>query len=1187
MDDNNSFLYFTQLANDILWCIINLAVKGFTAWLIPPFFLNIIMRLRSSLRGSHKEFEFVPNLSESKDINSYLRDIVKDKLISNLRDVKSALQSDKSIKFSLHAESTFEKYDFNERKSIVITTWFRTDTYNILTSAAIFSYVDEAVELLLNRCEAFMTEGSGWLFKTVNQVLLKIDEYVTFSGACSKSELPVFLQKKRCCFTVEGGERDKCFLYAVAAAVLNPKKKHPKRLRVYESFIRSLSSNEFIKFPVRLPDVVVFENANDISVNIFTYEDNVLCPTYVTKCVDKSRHVNLLLYNNHYFAITNLSAMLSSVRNSRRKKYICYHCLSYFNSAESLNTHSLLCKKTGQVYQMGSRGSHVYFNRYDKVLEADFVIYCDLESIIGESIPSQDATTKLISHSLHTPISVGAYTVCRANINFGSSSVFIYTGIDCIEKLFNYLDAEFTRIQMVSTLVNEDMIMTAQDQYDYEKATKCYLCGKLFSTSVSKYRDHCHLSGKFRCVLCNRCNFTSAKRKTGVYVVFHGLSNYDSHFLVQKLHRYNSQNISIIPKSSEKFLSFSVGQMQFIDSFQFLQESLSTLVCNLVDKGEKYFTHVNRHISDPKHRSLFMRKGVFPYSYLSVSRMRETEIPPRSAFYNDLTNKELSDEDYAFACRVWKVFDCQNLQEYMELYLQADVLLLADVFENFRTNCHYEYDLEPLYYFSTPHFTFDAFLRFSGCRLELLTDVNHYLFLSRAIRGGISMICKRFAVANNPYLKHFDSSKLSKYILYLDANNLYGCAMREFLPYAAFRWMTEEELESRDYLTIGPKSIWGCFVEVDLDYPKELHDLHADYPLAPEKRTISLAELSPYARRLLSHINRGKSVEKLMNTLYPKKNYVVHYRLLQLYLKLGLVLTKVHRGIFFHQAPIMRDYVDYNSEKRSQATNAFDIGFYKLLSNSLFGKTIERPENRLKIHLVDSRVKFEKLVAKLTFKNAQIINENLCGVQMKQAVLKLTKPFYIGIAILELAKFHMYNFHYNVIKKNYGDRIALLMTDTDSFLYQITTDDLYKDLQNNTLLQGCFDFSNYPQDHVLYNVDNKRRPGYFKDERHSEQIKKFVGLRSKMYSILMDNDTDQIVAKGVHGSVRKNVLRFGDYLSSLRGSLQLEHSFNIISSKKHRVYTNRQSKISLSPFDDKRYLLDHKRTIPFGHYTIQ
>jgi len=261
--------------------------------------------------------------------------------------------------------------------------------------------------------------------------------------------------------------------------------------------------------------------------------------------------------------------------------------------------------------------------------------------------------------------------------------------------------------------------------------------------------------------------------------------------------------------------------------------------------------------------------------------------------------------------------------------------------------------------------------------------------------------------------------------------------------------------------------------------------------------------------------------------------------------------------------------------------------------NALFGKTMERPENHCRVVLTSDKRKHQKLVGSPCFKQSRIINENLVSVKMGYPAVKVRKPFYIGLCILELAKNHMYHYHYNIMKEIFDNSVRVLYTDTDSFFYEITGPDAEEKMDKNP---QHFDFSNYPPDHHLFSTSNKRVPGLFKDEVAGSKIREFVGLRSKMYSFIFSPDGEHKVdshieenktAKGVSRSVIRRELNHSDYRSTLFHEELLQHNYSHIISKSHNVVTARRSKISLSPFDDKRFLLNTVESLPYGHFRLE
>ena len=283
----------------------------------------------------------------------------------------------------------------------------------------------------------------------------------------------------------------------------------------------------------------------------------------------------------------------------------------------------------------------------------------------------------------------------------------------------------------------------------------------------------------------NECNLKLriSLDKCKVPVVFHNLRGYDSHLIMQAMSGNEAEKISCIPNNMEKYMTFSLDQLQFIDSLQFLNSSLDKLSSNLsLDDLKVTATH-------SKKLDLLRRKGVYPYEYIdSYNRFEECQLPPKEAFYSKLTREDISDVDYQHAQRVWKEFDCKNMGDYHDLYLRTDVLLLADVFETFRATSMKHYQLDPAYYFSLPGMAWDALLKKTNVELELLTDIDMHLFFERGLRGGVSMVSKRFAKANNPQCPDHDTTKPNNWIMYLDANNLYGWAMQQMLPVGGFSW---------------------------------------------------------------------------------------------------------------------------------------------------------------------------------------------------------------------------------------------------------------------------------------------------------------------------------------------------------------------------------------------------------------
>ena len=244
-------------------------------------------------------------------------------------------------------------------------------------------------------------------------------------------------------------------------------------------------------------------------------------------------------------------------------------------------------------------------------------------------------------------------------------------------------------------------------------------------------------------------------------------------------------------------------------------------------------------------------------------------------------------------------------------------------------------------------------------RIRKNIRIDKYLFIEKGTRGEVSYIVKRYAKTNNKYMNDYDSEKSSTFITYLDKNNLYGWTMSEYLPYEKFEWL--ENIDKFDVMSINEKSDIGYILEVDLEYPKELHELHNDYPLAPEKLAVSSDMLSEYCQKIADEYDiKVGDVKKIIPDLSNKTKYVLYYRNLQMYLSLGIKLTKIHRVLKFKQSDWMKKYIDFNTEKRKNATTDFEKDFFKLIINSVYGKTIENLRKRINVRLVNNAKDFLK-----------------------------------------------------------------------------------------------------------------------------------------------------------------------------------------------------------------------------------
>ena len=704
-------------------------------------------------------------------------------------------------------------------------------------------------------------------------------------------------------------------------------------------------------------------------------------------------------------------------------------------------------------------------------------------------------------------------------------------------------------------------------------------------------------------------------------VIFHNRSTNDYHFIIKELANEFDGNFECLGENTERYITFSVPikkkienknidityRIKFIDSFRFMATSLSKLVDNLTDNihndkcikcksnlcfvraineklifkcidcEKEYEKEFNKELlerfantykfcdNDLDKFIMLLRKGVYPYEYIDEwDKFNEKVLPGKDSFYSNLTLENISETDYAHANNVFKKFNINNLGEYHDLYVRSDTLLLADIFENFRQSCLENYELDPAHFVSLPGLAWQACLKKTNVELELLADYDMLLMVEEGIRGGICHAIQRYAKANNKYMKDYDREKMSSYIQYLVANKSYGKAMTEKLPVKGFRCMEDISKIDEDFVKVYNKNDnKGYILDVDVDYPSKLQNLHSDLPFLPERMVIN-------------------NTKKLVCNLNDKKNYIVHINVLKQALDHGLKLKKIHRVIQFEQETWLKEYIDVNTELRKKTTNDFEKDFFELMNNAVFGKTMENVRKHRDIKLVKSDKKRNKLVPEPNFHTVKLIDNNLAIVEMRKVKVKMNKPIYLGLSILDISKITMYEFWYDYLKIKYEDKAQLCYMDTDSFVVNIKTKDFYKDINQD--VNKRFETSNYTFDRPLPTRINKKVIGLMKDELGGDIITEFVALRPKAYSYVTNNFIEMKKAKGTEKCVVNKMLRFNDYKKCLFDNGKVLKSQQRFKSENHEVYTENINKIALSCDDDKRIVTSDRITsYPYGY----
>src|SRR5277367_5010915 len=923
--------------------------------------------------------------------------------------LQRSLKKLNGIKFNIGFGIEFTKTD-NELIEVNQMFYISAKIQQVLHESDITAAINNQNNDIGCKIDRYTVGGSGWVVGRIvrHQINIYQNELIRAKGYI---KLLNWINNKKATVNIQNND-DKCFVYCLGRRYdPNPEKQHLERVNKHLNKVCSELGFDQIKTPVKVEDIGKIAKHFAISVNLYGHNDSIYPIKIHGKVVDDSKHIDLLITTNdddthHYVWIKDFDKLCYAHTRHKAKKHFCKNCIQCFTTKEVLEKHKPDCTVLNdcQAVKLPKEGALISFNHLQNTVPIPFVIYADFESLVPkyEGPKENNNSSWTRKHQKHNVCSYGYKIVCCYDDKY-SQPYKSYRGQNAACK---FLEAIFEEEKNIDKYLREfsftKMNLTQDDWKNYDNAKICYVCKGEFSDENKKVRDHCHVTGKYRGAACNKCNL-SLKLSHKIPVIFHNLKGYDSHLLMQEIGKFK-RDLNVIPNNIEKYLMFSVGteklcydfkekkevlklkhDLTFIDSFQFLSSGLDELVENLKDEGKNKFSYMEKEFGN--HFELLTQKGIYPYSFMDSWDKFDvlTKDLEKKHFINDLKGDEITDKDFQFYNTVCSTLNIKTLGDYNDLYLKTDVLLLADVFENFRKTCLDYYGLEPCHYFSCPGLAWDACLKMSGINLELISDVDMSNFIEKGLRGCVSVITHTRAIANNRYMKQYDESKPSIYIPYLDTNNLYGWAMKQYLPYGGFKWIKPEDFHLEN---VRDASEIGHILEVDLEYPKELHDLHNDYPYCPEHLEITPDMLSNYSEKVASGngMKCGNS-NKLVQTLGNKEKYVIHERYLKQVIDAGLVLKAIHRVVEFQQKPWMEKYIDFNTDKRKAASNEFEKDFFKLMNNSVFGKTMENIRKRRNIKLIAESKKFKKYVSKPTFMNGVIFNEDLVAVEYERKCL--------------------------------------------------------------------------------------------------------------------------------------------------------------------------------------------------------
>ena len=914
-------------------------------------------------------------------------------------------------------------------------------------------------------------EGSGWNVQGINHLKIYFHKTNPINGR-TYIKFPI---RSNAILNIQNND-SYCFLWSILASIhpINDKN-HPYRVSKNIPYKNELNIHN-IDFTngMKITDIDKFENLNtQLSINVFEYttdEDNdyKLVPLYISKNIENRRIIDLILYKNHYILLKKLHVFIGKHDNC----YDCRNCLSSYSVQSELITHKILCGNKNKSVYIPSKETHVKWNKYYQKMPIYSIIIADFEARNEPIINQDNVISKTIDVCKQIPSCNGLYVINKIKdlpiemdyykSPFGENNVKWF-----LNKINNI---EFHMCEFFKQ--NQKPKITIKSENSFLKVKFCWLCDINFVNINEKVRHYCKMTGRYLGAAHQSCidYVIKTNQHKFVPVLYHNFSKYDCHMFFNELitAKAHKNNLSTIARTSEEYMAVNYSCIKFLDSMRFLTASLEKLTESLKDDD---YIHLKKFF--PNHWMLLKNKLAYPYEFYKTLEDYEKPIDEllkagSEAYYSKTANKIPDQKEIDRTNEIIKLFNIKNGRELTELYCKADVILLADIFEKFIEVSTTEFGINPLYHISSPGTTWSNGLKYTKIELELIKNVDLFQMFEHGIRGGLS------GVFGDRYI----ASDNNTVILHVDMNNLYGFAMLFHLPTGNFQ-IYENNTITQSFidkvLNTHDCSNTGYILIVDLIYPDNIKYKSKNFPFCPENKTINSDNYTEYMKE--HEPNPHRPTSKLICDQTNKEYYIVHYRNLKFYLRMGMIIKKVHRIVSFDQSPWLAKYIDYNTQKRAEADSDFIKDYHKNLVCSFFGKTMEDVRNRIKVEFVkntDER-KILRFQSRLDFNGIHKSYQDYDSYTFKSNVVKMEKPIYLGFAILELSKLLMYETYYDKLQKYFGiDGIQIHYQDTDAFIMSLKTTDVINDLSNLQKQYNLFDFSNLNKNHILYSNEYKK-----------------------------------------------------------------------------------------------------------------
>ena len=1034
-------------------------------------------------------------------------------------------------------------------------------------------------EQFANRLETVMEEcpGSGFILTGVISfsIVFLAQRVAQVLGCFVK--LPVNMRGKNSILNPIGTDKG-CLLRCLAAYKLKkmkvPWRRIKNRIKSLQFCKRILHVEEDIRLPIEWSDMRRIEQENNFSIHVYTmHEDSNRCYVSLARKGKKGcrHHVPiLLLKNKHATLIKEFDTFIRSfTRTTKTNVKFCRTCLCPLNVPRT--THEMTCTANQTMSFPQNTDDKIKFKNFHHGYAPSHIGFYDIESL---QVPAYGRTDSI--ESIHHPFAVG-YVIVDSEGRVVDE--FQYIGRDCINVFIKAASEAWRKIR--ESIPAFPIHTTPESERKFQEATHCDICKKVFSPNGPlKVRHHTHRK-KFDnliAALCPLCNLLCVNKRRQIRLLSHNLA-YDGALILRYL--TTKHNIKVHSRESGlKLLKLEIDDLMLLDSLALMPGSLSRLSENHINAGKPI--PITQRLLDTypvSVRPLLLGKQLLCYDYLThMGRLGETRLPPKECFYNRLKGTAPTSEEYQHAQSVFTLADCRTLKDYIDLYLKLDVTLLADIFLHWRKILLEAHTLDIVYYLTLPSFAYDCFLRETEVELEPVVEKELYTLLRNNLRGGFTTAITQLT----------DVTSTREQLMYLDFNSLYSQCMTLNLPLGGIRKLSPQEQSTfleQGMLSHNTSQNQGYWILCDTKAVRDdIARLTDDLPLALNHHTVTPAQLSPYARQVAERENRRKlpTVKKLIASHLPQQNYLISLRNLQLLITLGLEVETVHCVYQYTQKCFLKDFITKNIELRRKATCPITALSFKLINNTIYGKFLmDVSRYSMEFSYCTDRTKFLKLVRNPYFKSVTSLGTDKALVTSRKPVLYVKQATYIGFAILEHAKYILYETYYNTLKSVYRERLSLIYSDTDSFILKLQCDDL-EDEYKRAPLKNLIDFSNFPKSHQLHDDSRRGELGLLKSEIAERQIDEVIALQAKSYSLKLRGEGDPLLrAKGIP----KNTLTHADYRAALAddytgGGKCVYYSIRNLTGE---VVTSRTKKTLLSAYDDKRFLLSPSKSLAYGH----